>query len=213
VTVSTTAAPATTPPIRFAAVRGRIPLPWGTVVALAVVLAFANGFVIVAIQGAVGAIERAQNPFTDWLRYSAIMVPVFGLAVIWALARAHRRGRRTARTVLLVAAATTAVGITLLIISTAYDYHLQSQLLVQTAALHNHTAGPSGAGNATYAGAGWSPEQRQTMLIDVKAVGLGTIFLAAVNAFFVAWITAVRGGRLAVRRRPARQPAPISEPG
>jgi hypothetical protein len=209
--VSTTA-PATTPPVRFAAVRGSVPLPWGTVVALAVVLAFANGFVIVAIQGAVGAIERAQSPFTDWVRYSAILVPVFGLAVVWALARAHRRGRRTVRTVLLVATATTAVGITMLIISTAYDYHLQSELLAKTLTLHNHTIGASDAANPAYADAGWNPEQRQTMLVDIRAVGLGTIFLTAVNAFFVAWVTALRGGRLAALRRAASQPASVPRP-
>ena len=78
VTVSTTAT-ATTPPVRFAALRGRVPLAWGAVVVLAVVLAFADGFVIVALEGAVGAIERAQNPFGDWLLYSAVLVPVFGL--------------------------------------------------------------------------------------------------------------------------------------
>jgi hypothetical protein len=205
VTVSTTAS-ATTPPVRFAALRGRVPLPWGTVAALAVVLAFANGFVIIALQGAVGAIERAQSPFTDWLRYSAILVPVFGLAVTWALARTHRRGRRTATTVLLVAAATTAIGITLLIISTAYDYHLQSELLAKTLTLHNHTIGASDAANPAYADGTWNPEQRQTMLVDVKAVGLGAIILAAVNAVLVAWVTALRGGRL--HRRPASDPTP-----
>ena len=70
-----TIAPATPPPVRLAALRGRIPLPWGTVAALAVLLACANGFVIVAMQGAVGAIERAQHPFTDWMLYWAILVP------------------------------------------------------------------------------------------------------------------------------------------
>ncbi len=200
VTVSTTA-PATTPPVRFAAVRGRFPLPWGAVAALAVVLAFANGFVIVALQGAVGAIERAQSPFTDWLRYSAVLVPVFGLAVIWALSRAHRRTRRTATTVLLVAAVSAAIGIILLIISTAYDYHLQSQLLAKTGALHNHTIGPSGAANPAYADGAWTPEQRETMLVDVKAVGYGSVVLLGVNLFLVGWVTALRGGRLDVLRR------------
>jgi hypothetical protein len=146
VTVSTTAS-ATTPPVRFAALRGGVPLPWGTVAALAVVLAFANGFVIIALQGAVGAIER-----------------------------------------------------------TAYDYHLQSALLAKTLTLHNHTIGASDAANPAYADSTWNPEQRQTMLVDVKAVGLGTIILAAVNAVLVAWVTALRGGRL--HRRPASDPTP-----
>ena len=160
-------------------------------------LAFANGFVIIAIHGAVGAIERAQQPFADWLRYAAILVPVFGVAVIWSLARAHRRGRRTVRTVLLVAAVTTVVGITLLIISIAYDYHLQAELLAKTATVHNHTVGGAdGAQNPAYADDGWSPELRQTMLVAVKGIGLGAIFLAGVNSFLVAWVTALSGGRL-----------------
>jgi hypothetical protein len=200
VTVSTTL-PVTTPPVRLAALRGRVPLPWGAVAALAVVLAFANGFVVIALQGAVGAIERAQSPFTDWLRYSAMMVPVFGLTVVLALGRAHRRGCRTVRTLLLVAAAATAVGIAVMIVSSAYDYHLQSQLLARTATLHNHTIGGSAAANPAYADGAWTPEQRDTMLVEVKAIGLGSVLLAGVNLILVAWITALRGGRLAVVRR------------
>lgn len=145
VTVSTTL-PAPAPPVRFAALRGRVPLRWGAVAALAVVLAFANGFVIVALAG--GAIERAQHPFTDWLSYSAILVPVFVLAVMWALARARRRGHRAAKTVLLVAAAAAAVGIAALIANTTYDYHLQTQLLAKVSGLHVHGSAPGDTGNS-----------------------------------------------------------------
>jgi len=192
-----TIAPATPSPVRFAAIRGRVPLPWATVAALAVLLAFANGFVLVAVQGAVGAIERAQNPFADWMLYSTILVPIFGLAIVMALARADRRDRRTVPTALLVAAITTAIGITLLTISIAYDYHLQAELLAKTASVHNHTVGgPDGAQNPAYADDGWSPELRQTMLVAVKGFGLGTVLMAGVNAFVVLWVTALRGGRL-----------------
>ena len=55
------------------------------------------------------------------MRYSAILVPVFGLVVMWALGQAHRRERHTLTTVLLVAAAGTAVGIAAVIVSTMYD--------------------------------------------------------------------------------------------
>ena len=195
-----TSVPASPPSVRFAALRGRVALPWGAVVGMAVALALANAFVIVALQGAVGAIERAQSPFATWLRYSAILVPVFGLAVIWALSRAHRRTRRTATTVLLIAAVSAAIGIILLIISTAYDYHLQSQLLARTAGLHNHT-GASDAASPAYADGAWTPEQRETMLVDVKAVGYGSVVLLGVNPFLVGWVTALRGGRLDVFRR------------
>ena len=208
-TVSTTL-PAPTPPVRLAALRGRVPLRWGAVAALAVVLAFANGFVIVALEGAVGAIERAQHPFTDWLSYSAILVPVFVLAVMWALARARRRGHRAATTVLLVAAAAAAVGIAALIANTTYDYHLQTQLLAKVSGLHVHGSAPGDTGNSAYADGALSPEQRETLLVAVKAVGLGAVVLAAVNVFFAGWVTALLGGRLQVRRseRPASDPTP-----
>ena len=192
--MSTTAS-TTTPPVRLAALRGWTPQSWAAVVVLAAVLAFANGFVIIALQGAFGAIERAQSPFADWLRDSAIVLPLFGFAVIWALARARRRGRHTATAVLLVAAATTALGIALLIVSTAYDYHLQTQLMAKTLALHSHSVGASGVDPA-YADGAWNPEQRETMIVAVKGIGLGTVLLVIVNVFFVGWITALRGGRL-----------------
>ena len=207
-----TTVPASPSSVRFAALRGRVPLPWGAVVGMAVALALANSFVIVALQGAVGAIERAQNPFATWLRYSAILVPVFGLAVIWALSRAHHRTRRTATTVLLIAAVSAAIGIILLTISTAYDYHLQTQLLAKTAGLHNHTVGASNAANPAYADGAWTPEQRDTLLVDVKAVGYGSVVLLAVNLFLVGWITALRGGRLTVVRRRVRQPESVPTP-
>ena len=168
---------------------------------MAVLLAFANGFVLVAVQGAVGAIERAQNPFADWMLYSTILVPIFGLAIVMALARADRRGRHTVRTALLVAAITTGIGITLLTISIAYDYHLQAELLTKTASVHNHTVGGAdGAQNPAYADDGWSPELRQTMLVAVKGFGLGTLILTGGNAFLVLWVTALRGGRLSRSR-------------
>ena len=215
VTVSTTvpaAVPeaAAAPRIRFAALRGLGPLPWGAVAGMAVLLAFVDGFVVVALQGAVGAIERAQSPFTTWLRYSAVLVPVFGIAVMWALARAHRKhdlastamrtARRTLTTGLLVAAAATAVAVV------AYDYHLQSQLLATTQTLHSHAVGPGGSTDPAYADGAWTPQQRDTMLVDVKAVGYGAVLLAGVNVVLVAWCTALRGGRLGVvrgRTRPA----------
>jgi hypothetical protein len=55
-----------------------------------------------------------------------------------------------------------------------------------------------------------SPEQRETLLVAVKAVGLGAVVLAAVNVFFAGWVTALLGGRLQVRRseRPASDPTP-----
>ena len=125
-----------------------------------------------------------------------MLSPVFGLAVILAFGRAYRSGRRTVGTALLVVLAATAVGILVLVVSTAYDYHLQSALLARMQATHGHPTGLSGAANSAYADGAWTPEQRDTMLVDVKAVGYGSVLIAGVNVVLVGWIAALRGGRL-----------------
>ena len=183
-------------PVRFAALRGKVPLPWVTVVALAVVLAAADAFILVALQGAVGAIERSQSPFVSWLRYIAMLSPVFGLAIVLAFGRAHRTGRRALGTVVWVVLAATAVGILVLVVSTAYDYHLQSALLARMQVTHGHATGLSATGDPVYGDAGWTPEQRDTMLVDVKAVGYGSVLIAGANVVLVGWIAALGGGRL-----------------
>jgi hypothetical protein len=209
--------PAQEPHVRFAMFRTKVPYPWKTVVALAVVLAAADGFIVTSLQGAVGAIQRAQGPFSSWLRDTAIVLPVFVLAVMWAFYRAHRKHglaspamrswKRTVATALLVVGAATAVGVVETAVSAALDYRLQSQQLAASAAVHGHAAdGVSGAvtNNQAYSDGLWSPLQRQTMALDVKAVGFGAGIILATNIVIVGWIVALRGGRLdvvAARRR------------
>jgi len=227
-TVSTTETePAQEPFVRFAAFRGKVPLPWVTVFALAIVMAAADGFILTSLQGAVGAIERAQGPFASWLRDTAIVLPVFVVAVMWAFTRAHRKHgltspamrswRRVVATALLIVAAGTAVGIAETTVSAAMDYRLQSQLLQRTAGLHNHAiSGANGSpeANPAYSDSSWSPEQRQTMALDVKAVGFGSGLILATNIVLVGWVVALRGGRLDVvpsrRRRVSGTTAPAA---
>src|SRR6185436_16390132 len=111
-------------------------LPWSTVVPLAVVLAYADGFWLISLRGAVGAIERTQEPFASWLRESTLTLPVFVFAVLGALTLAARwfgpvlrNPRVWVATAMLVIAAGTLVGIAELAASSAYDYHLQSSQL------------------------------------------------------------------------------------
>jgi hypothetical protein len=226
-TVSTTEAePAQAPFVRFAAFRGKVPLPWVTVFVLAIVMAAADGFIVTSLQGAVGAIERAQGPFVSWLRDTAIILPVFVVAVMWAFTRAHRKHgltspamrswRRVVATALLIVAAGTAVGIAETTVSAALDYRLQSQLLEKTAGLHNHTIGGvdgSPTANQAYTDSNWSPEQRQTMALDVKAVGYGSALILATNVVLVGWIVALRGGRLDVVPSRRRRPRGTAVPG
>ena len=113
---------------------GRRAVPWVTVVLLASAMSFADGFWIVSLRGAVGAIERTQEPFLAWIRESTAAVPVFRVAVLAALLLALRwvgpefaRPRSVLCTALLVALAGTAAGIVELAPSAAWDYVLQSR--------------------------------------------------------------------------------------
>jgi hypothetical protein len=225
-TVSTTGAePAREPFVRFAAFRGKVPLPWVTVFALAVLMAAVDGFILTSLQGAVGAIERSQGPFASWARDTAIILPVFVVAVMWAFTRAHRKHgltsaamrswRRVVATALLVVAAGTAVGIAETTVSAAIDYRLQSQLLQRMSVTHNHAGSTGGlAPDSAYADRGWTPEQRDTMALDVKAVGYGSAMILGANLIVVGWVVALRGGRLDVvpsrRRRTSGAPVPSS---
>src|SRR4051794_15750006 len=103
-------------------------VPWGTVVALGALMAYADGFVVTAVQGAVGAIERTSSPFLTWLAGSTLLLPAFLLAVWGGLVLARRRlGSSVGRPVgvllacLIVAAAGRLVGTARLLLSTAYD--------------------------------------------------------------------------------------------
>ena len=80
-------------------------------------MAYADGFWMISLRGAVGAIERTEEPFASWLRESTLVLPVFVFAVLGALTLALRwfgpvlRKSSTVLTALLIVAAGTAVGI------------------------------------------------------------------------------------------------------
>src|SRR5262245_38608871 len=93
---------------------GNVGVSWSHVLPLAIVLSFANGFWLIALRGAVGAIERTSDPFDSWLRESTLLVPAYAAVVIAAFALGHRwsglrpRGfRDTAAALALVAGAST----------------------------------------------------------------------------------------------------------
>src|SRR4051812_27600884 len=64
---------------------GERSVPWRTVVVPATVLAYADGYWLISLQGAIGAIERTNGPFASWLRGSTTILPVFAFAVLAAL--------------------------------------------------------------------------------------------------------------------------------
>ena len=98
------------------AVPARRGVPWATVLPVAVVMAYANGFWLTSLRGAVGAIERTQGPFASWLRESTLALPAYVFVVLGALTVALRlfgstpRRLRLALTALMVVAAGTVAG-------------------------------------------------------------------------------------------------------
>ena len=180
------------------AIDERRSVPWPTVVALAVVLSYADGFWMTSLRGAVGAIERTQSPFTSWVQESTLALPVFALAVLGALTLALRwfgprlSPKTVVATALLIVAAGTLVGTAEVAASAAYDYHLQTDQLQMMDSMRG-----------TCAGAGCLAQQQQASLaLQERAVGVGGGLLLATNLVLVGWAVAMRGGRLEVSTAP-----------
>jgi hypothetical protein len=201
---------------RPGAVLGRLSVvPWLTVVPLAVVMAYADGFWETSLRGAVGAIERTQEPFASWLRESTAVLPIFVFAVIGALTLAARwfgPVLRTPKTIvataLLIVAAGTLVGIAEVAANAAYDYHLQStqvQLMSSSGSLGSSGSMASMAGMAgmagmdpTNPGSSTAQQQQATLGLQMRAVSYGSGILLVTNLVVVGWVVAMRGGRLKV---------------
>jgi hypothetical protein len=172
---------------------GRPAVPWLTVVPLAVVMAYADGFWVTSLRGAVGAIERTQGPFASWLRESTLVLPVFVLAALGALTLALRwfgpvlRPRAFAATALMVVAAGTLAGIAEVAASSAYDYHLQSGTLQMMESMRH-------AGTANLL----AQQQQVSLGLQVHAVAYGAGIILVTNLVLVALVVGFRGGRLDV---------------
>jgi len=177
-------------------------VPWLTVVPLAVVLAYADGFWMIALRGSVGSIERTQEPFETWLRESTLSLPFIVLAVIAALTLAARRFGPVLRTTkavvasaLLVVVAGTAVGIYEVGTSSAYDYHLQSGQVQQMGSMASTASQQKASTGST---ASTAAQQKASLGLQVRAVAYGSGLLLVTNLALVGWVVAMRGGRLNV---------------
>ncbi len=182
---------------------GRPAVPWLTVVSLSLVMAYADGFWMMSLRGAVGAIERTEEPFASWLRESTLVLPVYVFAVLGALTLAlhlfgpELRKSNAVLTALLVVAAGTGIGIALITVSSAYDYQLQSGQL-QLIDSMSHACANGGC---------LALQEQASLELQMRAVGYGSGILLVTNLVLVGWVVAIRGGRLEVsriRRRTAR---------
>ena len=174
----------------------RASVPWTTVVGLGAVVAFADGFWLTSLRGAVGAIERTQSPFTTWWHESSLSLPIFVFAVLGALILAKRwfgpvlrKPTAIVGSTLIVVAATTIAGIAELVASSAYDYHLQSIQLRMMNSMGSLCTGDCLA-----------QQQHATLAAHVRGVLYVSRPLLITNLVLVAWLVAMWGGRLKVSR-------------
>ena len=160
------------------------------------VLAYADGFWMVTLRGAVGAIERTQEPFDGWWRESTIVLPLYVLAVLGALTLAKRwfgPVLRTTRavlvTALMVALAGAVVGIAELVTSSMLDFSLQSAQLAMMDQMHGICVDSC-----------LPAAEQSTLAALTRAVLYVGAFLLVTNVVLVGWVVAMRGGRLRVAR-------------
>jgi len=190
---------------RVDAAQRRLSVYWLTVAFFAVVIAFGDGFWVTSVQGAVGAIERNDPPVSRWLRDSALMLPLFFLAVLAAILLGRRLfGNSRSRlvtfggTALLMVLLTSAVAITEVAASSAYDYRLQSRDLVSVHAFHQTIADPAPGATAPTNGActGICAEKKLTLHSHLKALRIASVVLLLSNVVLVLWVLALRGDRM-----------------
>jgi hypothetical protein len=198
------AIPGTSPRRRIRGFLSPWPVRRRTVVVLAALMAYADGFWLTSVQGAVGAIERAQSPFALWLLSSTLMLPLYVLAVLVALGLGRRRmgGLTSAKQIvvagLLIVAAGTLLATSGALVSAVLDYRLQAVQVTFAHALHPH--GSIGA----------------QLLLTRQADDAGARYAAMAtlisNAVLVAWVLAARGGQLvsSARARGQRRDMPVA---
>ena len=201
-TTSTVSVDATTERPRTLRARLSV-LPWLTVVPLAVVMAYADGFWVISLRGAVGSIERTGEPFESWLRESTLALPVFILAVLGALMLAARwfgpvlrKPKTIVATSLLVVVAGTLVGIAGFAASSTYDYRLQASEKPMVMTMP-HATGQSAADQNNMAA---DQHNKSALALQVRSVGYGSGILLATNLLLVPWVMALRGGGLAISK-------------
>ncbi len=176
-------------------------VPWSHVIPLAAALSFANGFWIVSLRGAVGAMERTSDPFAAWVRESIILVPWYALALLVALALSLKWfGQRprglagNSGSITLLVAAGTLAGTLVLFASTIIDYRLQADHLAHMAQTHG------GCDSVCL-----SDRVDASLGLGIKAVLVGAALIAVTSLVVVLLTVALRGGTI-LAGRPAVEP-------
>jgi hypothetical protein len=173
-----------------------------------VFLAFADGFVLLAFQGAVGAVERQSEPFQRWIVMSLLMVPFYAAAVVLAMVLTRRWAGSLRRSwvkggiaVLLIVATSAMLGAAMEGVNGVYDYSLQAKhidLMVATHTLHNTEkslfAQPGQVQTPKCDAA--CRQKHDTIVTHIRSVFLAAKYMLLINLVLTVWLVAIRGGRL-----------------
>jgi uncharacterized membrane protein YhdT len=197
------------------------PARWRTIIALAVVLAYADGYILVALTGAVGAIQRTNHPFPAWLEESAVLVPFFVLAELLVLRLIRRRTGPVLRSwksvvvsAFLIAVAGTFTGTLGITASAAYDFSLQTTLIDFDSQFMDQNGDPLIAAGSTVARGNCSSmicdEERFSLATDLRGIGISVPLLLGINVEMIGWVLAAFGGRLGAPVDPTvQEPGPV----
>ena len=128
-------------PIRPSPAPARV--AWGLVTSCASAMVLADAFLVVALRGVAGSIERTDHLFLAWIRESMLLLPAFVVAVLLAVTWAQRRWRATSVMIGSIALAGTLAGQLWATISAVYDFRLQQHELLDLPAMRLPAPAPA----------------------------------------------------------------------
>ena len=186
-------------PIRPSPAPARV--AWGLVTSCASAMVLADGFLVVALRGVAGSIERTDHLFLAWIRESMLLLPAFVVAVLLAVTWAQRRWRATSVMIGSIALAGTLAGQLWATVSAVYDFRLQQHELLDMPAMQAACTGTC-------------PPQMQhaSIALQGRALGLAAVAFLVGNLLVVLWVYALRGGVLVPphpSRGEPRRPLPV----
>lgn len=192
---------------------------WWSVGLFAVVLAFANGFIVTSMQWTVGAIERLSPPFEQWMFNSVVMIPVYAIAIVGALYLARRlagEGSGKSKKLWIAVGVVIVTGVVVAMVNMAlsslYDFYLQTQHIDLSQHLRHPLYRVDGTtpvlvGSATCDAT--CQAISATKDAHVRGFLLATKLFLVIDAVLVVWTLALRGGVIWVPRRARRVTATV----
>ena len=163
---------------------------WGLVLSCALAMVLLDGFVVVALRGVAGSIERTDHLFASWMREALLLLPVYVAALLVAVMLVSRRTglRRPYRhpTMALLgalAAAGTVVATAWATASGAYDLGLQRHEFLDMPAMQTACTGACA-----------ERMQGAALTLQERTLSLATVAFLVGNLVIVLWVYALRGG-------------------